>query len=95
MAFGVFCGTFGAFFLVGAAAGPWRGVGATRLVRRLRAGQRFLILVACGSFGFRRARLYTPRPRATAPPPLAVVKARGVAGAEGRAWASWVGAGGA
>ena len=46
----------------------------------MRAGQRFLILVACGSFGFRRARLHTPRPRATAPPPPAVVKAWGVAG---------------
>ncbi len=58
----------------------------------MRAGQRFLILVACGSFGFRRARLYTPRPRATAPPPLAVVKAWGAAGEKGGAWASWTGA---
>ena len=46
----------------------------------MRAGQRVLILVACGSFGFRRARLYTPQPRPTAPPPLAAVNARGAAG---------------
>ncbi|AOU93497.1 uncharacterized protein AruCF_2606 [Achromobacter ruhlandii] len=85
------CRGFGSF---GAAAGPWRGAGATRLVRRLRAGQRVLILVACGSFGFRRARLYTPRPRATAPQPLAVGKVRGVAGVGGvlgLRWKEWAG----